>query len=118
MFWFTATCVLAEACSHLGDALRAQQLHAQLLPYRNRMVQVTQAACFGSAERFLGLLADDPAQADAHFETAIARNADIPSMLRMTRAHYADVLEARGEPERAAAIRGDSGIAATQLGLP
>ena len=32
MFWFTATCVLAEACSHLGDAIRARQLHAQLLP--------------------------------------------------------------------------------------
>ena len=42
----------------LGDAgARARSSTRMLLPYRDRMVQVTQAACFGSAERFLGLLA-------------------------------------------------------------
>ena len=118
MLWMGAMAVLTHVCAQLGDRERARVLYDLLLPYRDRSLVIGIVADWGSAERFLGLLADDPAQADAHFETAIARNADIPSMLRMTRAQYADVLEARGEPQRAAAIRGDSGIAATQLGLP
>ncbi len=118
MMWMGAMAVLTHVCAQLGDRERARVLYDLLLPYRDRSLMIGIVAHWGSAERILGLLADDPAQADAHFEIAIARNADIPSMLRMTRAQYADVLEARGEPERAAAIRGDSGIAATQLGLP
>ncbi|MDA0172943.1 hypothetical protein OJ998_27830, partial [Solirubrobacter taibaiensis] len=101
MFWFTATCVLAEACSHLGDAIRARQLHAQLLPYRDRMVQVTQAACFGSAERFLGLLAatfGDIDLASEHFEAALALNArrGVLPLIPFIRVEYAQRLLARG----------------------
>jgi tetratricopeptide (TPR) repeat protein len=109
MFWFTATCVLAEACSHLGDAIRARQLHAQLLPYRNRMVQVTQAACFGSAERFLGLLAatfGDIDLASEHFEAALALNAErgVLPLIPFIRVEYAQRLLARnrgGDADRA-----------------
>ena len=102
MFWFTATCVLAEACSHLGDAIRARQLHAQLLPYRNRMVQVTQAACFGSAERFLGLLAatfGDIDLASEHFEAALALNAErgVLPLIPFIRVEYAQRLLARNQ---------------------
>ena len=102
MFWFTATCVLAEACSHLGDAIRARQLHAQLLPYRNRMVQVTQAACFGSAERFLGLLAatfGDIDLASEHFEAALALNAErgVLPLIPFIRVEYAQRLLARSQ---------------------
>ncbi|MDA0178708.1 protein kinase [Solirubrobacter phytolaccae] len=104
MFWFTATCVLGEACSHIGDVERAKELHALLLPYRDRMVQVTQAACFGSAERFLGLLAATFGDVDAaseHFEACLALNADrgVLPLIPFIRVEYAQRLLARGTPE-------------------
>ena len=62
-------------CSATASA--PASLYDLLLPHRDRNVVIGIAACWGSAERFLGLLADDPARlrAAAHFETAIARNA-------------------------------------------
>jgi tetratricopeptide (TPR) repeat protein len=112
LFWFTATCVLGEACSHLGDEARARQLHARLLPYRHRMVQATQAACFGSAERFLGLLAatfGDVDLAAEHFEAALRLNAErgVLPLIPFIRVEYAQRLLARGragDGERARAL--------------
>jgi hypothetical protein len=118
MLWMGAMGVLTHVCHGLGDTARARVLYELLHPFRERHLMIGIVADWGSAERFLGLLAADPAQADAHFERALARNAGIPSMLRMTRADFARVLEARGEGERAAAVRGDSGIAPTQVGMP
>ena len=89
---------------------RAQQLYAQLLPYRDRMVQVTQAACFGSAERFLGLLAatfGDIDLASEHFEAALAhqrRAAACCPLIPFIRVEYAQRLLARnqgGDADRA-----------------
>lgn len=110
MFWFTAMCVLGEACSHIGDVERARELHAALLPYRDRMVQVTQAACFGSAERFLGLLAATFGDVDAaaeHFEAALALNADrgVLPLIPFIRVEYAQRLLARGTPADAERAR-------------
>ena len=110
MFWFTAMCVLGEACSHIGDVERARELHAVLLPYRDRMVQVTQAACFGSAERFLGLLAATYGDVDAaseHFEAALALNADrgVLPLIPFIRVEYAQRLLARGTPADAERAR-------------
>ncbi|MBE2316513.1 protein kinase [Solirubrobacter sp. CPCC 204708] len=103
MFWFTAMCVLGEACSHIGDADRAKELYGLLLPHRDRMVQVTQAACFGSAERFLGLLAatfGDIDLASEHFEAALVLNADrgVLPLIPFIRAEYAQRLLGRGTP--------------------
>ena len=77
MFWFTTICVLAEICALLRDTERAGVLYRLLEPFKERNVQVLQAACWGSAERFLGLLAGtlgDQTQAVAHLESAIAKN--------------------------------------------
>jgi hypothetical protein len=77
MFWFATMCILSETCALLRDAARAEVLYEMLAPFKERNVQVTQAALFGSSERFLGLLAATAgrgAQAAAHLESAIARN--------------------------------------------
>ena len=113
MFWFTAVCVLAETCSLLGDHVRAEQLYAMLAPYRERNVQVTQAAFWGSAERFLGLLATTLSRWDAaaqHFESAIAKNErnGCPMAAAVVRRDYAEMLLARRAP-------GDVDTAATIL---
>ena len=97
-----------------GDEARARTLYRILEPHRDRNVMIGLAACWGSTERFLGLLAGAFGDLDAaasHFETAIARNAEggIDSMFEMVRREYADLLERRGAPgdaERAAAPAG------------
>jgi tetratricopeptide (TPR) repeat protein len=110
MFWFTATCVLAETCALLRDSARATVLYDMLLPYRNCNVQVTQAAFWGSAERFLGLLAaalDRWDTAAAHFRSAIAKNeqSGCPIAAAMVRRDLAETLLARGAPGDAAAAQ-------------
>jgi tetratricopeptide (TPR) repeat protein len=109
MFWFTAVCVASEACALLGDADRARELYALLIPHRDRMVQVTQAACFGSAERFLGLLASTFGDIDAaaeHFEAALEKNArrGVVPLIPFIRVEFAQMLLAAERPQRARAL--------------
>ena len=103
MFWFAAVCVLAETCSLIGDAARAQILYDLLVPHRDCNVQVTQAAFWGSSERFLGLLAATMSRLDAasgHFAAAIARNeaSGAPMAAAVVRRDYAEILLARRAP--------------------
>jgi predicted ATPase len=106
---FPGIALLAEACALLGDTRRAPALYALLLPHRERNLQVAGSACWGSAERFLGLLAaatSDRDAAAAHFEAALAANTarGLTQMVWMTRADYADTLLARGDAEHAARL--------------
>ena len=80
-----------------------------LLPYRDLMVQVTQAACFGSSERFLGLLAATFGDVDAaveHFEGALRNNASrgVLPLIPFIRVEFAQVLLAAERPEPARAL--------------
>jgi tetratricopeptide (TPR) repeat protein len=125
MFWFTAVCVLAESCALFGDEVRAAELYEMILPFKDRNVQVSQAAFWGSAERFLGLLAaatgrwDD---AQAHFESAIAKNeaSGCPIAAAVVRRDLAEMLLARrgpGDVETAVALLGAMLEAATAAGM-
>ncbi len=93
-----------------GRGLRADRGHATArpsctdpaAPYRHRIVVVGMASCFGSCERYLGLLArtrSDWAVAAEHFEAALAANAaaGIVSMERMARDDLIALLDERGE---------------------
>src|SRR5207245_5758005 len=71
--------ILAEICSRLGDAKRADVLFALLLPHREQLVLLTFAVVFmGSVSHYLGMLAltkgswDDAAD---HLEDAMACDA-------------------------------------------
>src|SRR4051794_14061858 len=110
MLWLGGICVLAQTCALIGDVPRARTLYEILLPHRERNVMIGIAVCWGSPERFLGLLAEtfgDPELAAQHFETAIARNdaGGIDSMYELVRRDYAALLERLGQPDRAAALR-------------
>jgi tetratricopeptide (TPR) repeat protein len=103
MFWFTAVCVLSEACWYIGDRERAEVLYELLVPYRDSNVQVTQAAFWGSAERFLGLLAAATGRWDVAFEharSAIAKNEASGCLVAagIVRRDYAEMLLARRAP--------------------
>jgi hypothetical protein len=76
-FWFTVMAALSECAARLGDARRATALYEALVPFRARFVQAVSAVCWGSAEFYLGLLAQtlgDAAAAREHHERGIARN--------------------------------------------
>ncbi len=56
--WIIAGALLAEVCAFLDDAPRAVPLYTRLLPYADRSVFMGWAAAYyGSASRYLGLLA-------------------------------------------------------------
>jgi hypothetical protein len=74
-----------------------------LLPYKDRNVQVTQSAFWGSSERFLGLLATALSRweaATAHYESAIAKNeaGGNAGAASLVRRDYAAMLMTRGAP--------------------
>jgi tetratricopeptide (TPR) repeat protein len=101
---------LAEVCAALGDAARAAELYALLLPYAGRIVVVNRGdACQGAVSRYLGLLAATMgrgAEADRHFTEAAALNARLGARLLVAhteRDHAAMLLRcgADGDAERA-----------------
>jgi hypothetical protein len=109
MFWLTTISVLAEICALLRDTTRAQVLYRLLEPFAERNVQVLQAACWGSAERFLGLLAGTLGWpvAVAHLESAITKNdsegnAAAASLVRRDLANLLAARRADGDLDRAA----------------
>jgi tetratricopeptide (TPR) repeat protein len=129
MLWLGGMAILSQVCAMLGDAEHAQVLYRLLLPHRDRTILFGMAACWGSMERMLGLLASamgDHDTAVTHFEAALARNTagGMDTMFEMVRREFAEILEARGGPgdaERAAALRTetlaavDPPMAATQI---
>jgi hypothetical protein len=125
MFWFTAVCVLAECCALFGDQERAAELYELILPFRDCNVQVSQAAFWGSSERFLGLLAAATGRwedAQAHFGSAIAKNeaSGCPIAAAVVRRDLAEMLLARrapGDVEAAVALLDAMLQAATAAGM-
>ena len=119
-FWLSAVAVLAECAALLGDAPRAQRLYASLAPYAGRFVQVSFAACLGSLERYLGLLAQTTghtAEAEDHLRRALAANQSLgsPVLTAVTQVDYAALLLGRGgDGDRARAA--ELGAAAQQVG--
>jgi eukaryotic-like serine/threonine-protein kinase len=108
--WLVAMTGLADTCAFLGDARRAAELRDLLLPYAGRNVVIVEGwACFGSADRPLGLLATTMGlweDAEAHFEAALDLNARLGARpwLARTEHGYAQMLLARrgtGDAERA-----------------
>lgn len=130
MFWFTTISVLAETCAWLRDAERATDLYDLLEPFADHNVQAAQAACWGSARRFLGLLAAVLGRwgdAVAHLEAAIDRNEACgnPAAASLVRRDLARMLMLRGrssdlrraaellqDPLRAARAAGAAALAA------
>jgi class 3 adenylate cyclase len=110
MYWLIGVVHLAEACAFLDDARRAALVYDLLLPYGwQNVVLGPGVASLGSAARHLGLLATTMgrwAEAEAHFEAALAFNTRMgayPWMAHTCR-QYAAMLVRRGaEGDRARA---------------
>ena len=74
--WLASLTYLADVCSTVGDAGMAKLVYAELLPHSGSSVMIGHAvACYGAADRYLGMLAatfGDRERAGVHFEAALA----------------------------------------------
>ena len=95
---------LAEICTRLGDADRAEKLYQLLLPYRDLALLVPIATiCCGATARYLGMLAGamgDWAAAEQHFEASLDLDERLQAWpwLTHTKHEFALMLRARGRP--------------------
>lgn len=102
--WLANAALLSQVCCLLGDARCAAALYEQLRPYGDHNVFFGHGTvCFGSAWRYLGLLATTMARWDeaaTHFERAIEHNVRIGARpwLAYTRHDFAAMLLQRGDP--------------------
>jgi DNA-binding CsgD family transcriptional regulator len=125
--WLGTLAFVTDACSTLGETDIAAEVYTELEPYRGSNVQIGHlVACFGSSDRYLGMLATtlgDWELAEAHFEAALELNARIgaSTWLAHTRLEYARMVLVRAGPadrQLAAGLLGDAVAAAEAFGLP
>ena len=125
--WLATLTYLADACAAVGDTETAAVVYPELEPHRGTNVQIGHlVACYGAADRYLGMLATvlgDWPRAEEHFEAALALNATLGA--RTWSAHtsfeYARMLLARrsGDDRYAAAtLLGEAVTLAAEIGLP
>ena len=124
--WLGSLSYLTEACAALGDEAAAAQLYPELEPFTGGNVMIGHlVACYGAADRYLGMLAatlGDAERAEHHFECAMALNRRMgaATWLAHTAYEYARMLLAHrpGERDRAAALLGESAALAERIGMP
>jgi DNA-binding CsgD family transcriptional regulator/tetratricopeptide (TPR) repeat protein len=102
--WATCLMYLAEVCAALGDVVRAPMLFRLLLPWAGRtIVMGGGTGCWGSSDRFLGLLATADGRwevAERHFAAALAMNERVGALAPLAHTHgdFAAMLLRRGQP--------------------
>ncbi len=118
---------LAEVCTRLGDALEAERLYEQLLPYRdNAILAPVATVCCGAASRYLGMLAGvmgEWAAGEEHFEAALEIDERLHAWpwLAHTKHEFALALTARGraaDQRRAEALFAAAAASAERIGMP
>jgi class 3 adenylate cyclase len=124
--WMIGLVMIAEACSSLGDEVRAKDLYELLLPYADRCVTIGYGVgYYGSVSRSLGLLATTMGrleEAARHFENALERNARIGARcwLAHTQHEYARMLLRRdqsGDREEASELVNRALATAQETGM-
>ncbi|HEY2258733.1 MAG TPA: AAA family ATPase [Solirubrobacteraceae bacterium] len=125
--WLASLTYLTDACSALGDAELAELLYPELAPLTGGNVVIGHGvACYGAADRYLGLLATtlgDHDRAVEHFERALTvnRGMDAPTWVANTLYAYGRTLHMRGRAGDAADASQRLSQAATlaeQIGMP
>ena len=125
--WVASLTYLAEASSVVGDSALAALVYPEMAPLSGGNVVVGHGvACYGAADRFLGLLATtlgDLDRAAAHFERAmtINRRMGARTWLAHTMFAYGRTLLIRrdaGDARRASELLSGAATMAEQIGLP
>jgi DNA-binding CsgD family transcriptional regulator/tetratricopeptide (TPR) repeat protein len=121
--WVASLAYLAEACALVGDRALAERVYPELAPLSGCNVVVGHGvACYGAADRFLGLLAgvlDDAGRANAHFVRAATLNRHMQADTWLAHTLYAHgALLARTDAERAGTLLDESAALARRIGMP
>ena len=125
--WVASLTYLAEASSVVGDSALAALVYPEMAPLSGGNVVVGHGvACYGAADRFLGLLATTLADFDravAHFERAmtINRRMGAHTWLAHTMFAYGRTLLIRrgaGDARRASELLSGAATLAEQIGMP
>jgi tetratricopeptide (TPR) repeat protein len=125
-WWMGTMAMLSQLTAALGDGERAREIYALLHPYASRNLNFQLFRLYyGSASRFLGLLAEtfeETETAARHYADALAANARMGarSPLAWTQLGYARVLRGRngaGDQEAASALLAQCLETARQCGM-
>jgi tetratricopeptide (TPR) repeat protein len=124
--WLASLTYLADAARATDDIATAALVYPELLPLGGAAVMIGHGvACYGAADRYLGMLAATLGEfdkAEAHFEDALEMNDRIGARpwLTHTKAQYALLLRRRGrrgDGERAEALANEAWEVATELDM-
>jgi DNA-binding CsgD family transcriptional regulator/tetratricopeptide (TPR) repeat protein len=125
--WVAGLTYLADACAIVGDDELAELVYRELAPLSGGHIVVGHGvACYGAADRFLGLLATtlgDHERAIGHFEQALGvnRRMGADTWTAHTLYGYGRTLHMRGRPEdagRASELLSEAAGLAGRIGLP
>src|SRR3954466_6896687 len=125
--WLASLTYLADACAAVGDDKLAALVYSELVPLRGGNVVIGHGvACYGAADRYLGMLAatlGEPELAAEHFDHALAFNREMGA--RTWGAHtlyaYGRALRqrgSRGDEERATDMLTEAACLAERIGMP
>ena len=123
--WLGTLVYLSDACAALGDEEMAALLYPELEPFVGENVMIGHlVACYGSADRYLGMLAatlGEAELAEQHFERALARNREMGARtwLAHTAYEYGRFLRGRGggAGAQADALLGEAATLAESIGM-
>jgi DNA-binding CsgD family transcriptional regulator len=124
--WLASLSYLTDACSAVGDEKTAALVYPELQPHAGTNVMIGYGvACYGSADRHLGMLAATLGEwqlAERHFEEAMALNARMGAhtWVAHTAYEYGRMLLARGDGDggRARQLLAQAAALAEQIGMP
>lgn len=123
--WLGTLVYLTDACAALGDQAMAALLYPELEPFAGENVMIGHlVAYYGSADRYLGMLAATLGEADLaerHFELALEQNRKMEARtwLAHTAYEYGRFLRGRGggAMARADALLGEAATLAGEIGM-
>jgi DNA-binding CsgD family transcriptional regulator len=123
--WLATLAYLADAAAALAHEGMAALVYPELEPYAGSNLVIGHlVACYGSADRYLGMLAavlGEPELAEAHFERALElnRRMEAPTWIAHAAYEYGRHLRGRGgdDRERAEALLGEASALAERHGM-
>jgi predicted ATPase/DNA-binding CsgD family transcriptional regulator len=124
--WLASLTYLTDACAAVGDQELAALVRPELEPFAGTVVVIGYGvACYGAADRYLGMLAatlGDWEDAEARFAAALDLNRQMPAptWLAHTEYEYARMLQAcggEGDADRATSMLAEASSLAERIGM-
>jgi DNA-binding CsgD family transcriptional regulator len=124
--WLAALTYLSDAAAALGDEAMAELLYPELLPHEGTNALIGHmVACYGAADRHLGMLAATLGEwdrAESHFERAMELNRRLGARtwIAHTAYEHGRMLLRRGRDgrDRAGELLGEADRLADEIGMP